>query len=310
MATVIHDLMIVDDLIRDLMEALAHGHATLVERSESPLGRLAVKTADMTLDFDLSAEAKKVGESSRLQIKPTPFFGFSIGTSTEKNTQQIQVRNHAQLVLHIVNVAPTPKPVDVSGDGDEKDNGRSDRETEDERREAVGNALHQIQQFINSSSDIRAILGHQLSRINQEFNTAQEELDSGGSEAEAKQKVEPYYTEVRNIIMAQDNIRSVKTSIETLDAWLEWQPEPDGVPGWQLRLQAPLANLRQLVGGLPVPPTVKAQFTRRTKQVLASANENEAASRLMAAVADLKHRTKDLSLPEDVRHTLDSIDLG
>lgn len=313
MAQEASELMIVDDLMRDLMEALAYGHATLVEKSESPLGRLAVKSADMTLDFDLSAEAKKVGDTFRLQVKPTPFFGFSTSTSTTKSTSQVQVRNHAQLVLHIVNVPPAPEPADVPVDGDEKDNGRSDREPDDKRIENVITAIHQIQEFINSSSDVRAILGRQLPRINQDFKVAQDELASDGSEMRAKQKVEPYYAKVRTVIMAQDNIRPVKTSIETLDDWLEWQPEPEGVTGvtdWQGRLQAPLANLRQLVGGLPVPPPIKAQFTRRTKQVLASSNEKEAASRLIAAVADLKKRTQNLSLPEDVRRTLDGIELG
>jgi hypothetical protein len=302
--------IIVDDLMREVMEALAHGHAALVERSESPLGRLAVKTADLTLDFDLSAKAKTESESFRLQVKPTPFFGFSTSTFNEKSNRQVELRNHAQLVIQIVNVPPAPEQTDVSDGRDGADNGRSDRESDDERREAVIDAINQIQQFIRNTPNMKiAIDERELTRIYQDFEAAKDELASVGSETLAIQKIEPFYSELRTAIMAQVNTRSVKPSIERLDDWLDWQPEPETDPEWRERLQVPLTNLRQLVGDLPMPPAVKGQFNRRAEQVLASANETEAANRLVAAVADLKQRTQKLSLPEEVRRTLDSIKL-
>lgn len=299
--------ILVDDLMREVMEALAHGHAALVERSESPLGRLAVKTAELTLDFDLSAKAKTDSESFSLQVKPTPFFGFSTNTSTTKNSSEVQIRNHAQLVLHIVNVPPAPEPVDMPDSTDNSDDGKPDRETDAEIREKRIEAITQIQQFIARSSELKVILGSKLTFITNGLKAAKDDL-AKKDDAAAEQKIAPFYAELRRTIMAQNDTRSVGTSIKTIDDWLNWQPEP--ADDWQGRLQAPLTSLRQLVSNLPVPPAVKGQFTRRAKQVLASANETEAASRLVAAVTDLKQRTQNLSLPEDVRRTLDSIDLG
>lgn len=273
MADEMRDLMIVADEMRDLMEALAHGHAALVDRSDSPLGRLAVKTADLTLDFDLSAEAKKVGDSFRLQVRPTPFFGFTTSTTTEKSTRQLQMRNHAQLVLHIVNVPPAPDPADQPDDAGDSDDDNSGRETDAEKRRKLIDAIVQIQQFIDRSPGMKVAFNtRELSRINQGFEAAKDELAPDGSEARAMQNITPFYSELRTAIMAQDDVRSIKPSLARLDAWLNWQPAANA--DWRERLALPLTNLRQLVGDLPVPPAVKGQFTRRAKQVLASANEN------------------------------------
>lgn len=300
--------IIVDDLMREVMEALAHGHAALVERSESPLGRLAVKTAELTLDFDLSAKAKTDSESFSLQVKPTPFFGFFTETNNEKASRQVELRNHAQVVIQIVNVPPAPDPADGPDDAGDSDDDNSGRETDAERRRNLIDAIVQIQQFIDRSPGMKVAFDtRELTRINQGFEAAKDELAPGGSETRAIQNITPFYSELRTAIMAQDNVRSIKSSLARLDAWLDWQPAANAE--WRERLALPLTNLRQLVGSLPVPPAVKGQFTRRAKQVLASANEAEAAGRLVAAVADLKQRTKDLSLPEDVRRSLDSIKL-
>jgi hypothetical protein len=106
MAKKIQDPMIVDDLLIDLLSAIAVGHASLVKRSVSPLGTLVVKSAEVSVAFDLSAEARQSDTGFTLGVRPTSPLSF-VGETTQTNqTSEMTVSNRATVTLQIVNVPP------------------------------------------------------------------------------------------------------------------------------------------------------------------------------------------------------------
>ena len=109
MAQPVADLVLVDDLLIDLMSALGVGHRKLIESSTSDVGALAVKSAEVTVQFDMSAESQESRSGVSLGVRPAPILGNpSIGFDTTDQRSTLTASNHAMMVIQIVNVPTTP----------------------------------------------------------------------------------------------------------------------------------------------------------------------------------------------------------
>jgi hypothetical protein len=104
----------VKQLMLDILSALGEGSAQLIS-SQSPhasLGTLAVKTADVTITFDMSSEASEKDNSLTVLPPSVTGLGVSVGQADAKSS----AASHAVITLNIVNVLdvlPTPpKPPD------------------------------------------------------------------------------------------------------------------------------------------------------------------------------------------------------
>jgi hypothetical protein len=146
--------LIADELMREIMGALAHGHAELVAKSRSPLGTLAVKQAQLTVAFDLSVQGRESKDGLRLAVRPAPMFGLQFEQQSQQSASRLDVSNRATITLDIVNVMP-PLRDDGPADGDPA-----------ATRRRVDEALRSVQAFIASLSPrVGALLADKIARI-------------------------------------------------------------------------------------------------------------------------------------------------
>ena len=98
-------LLTIGDVIRNVAAALGVGARTIVETSSTEIGTLAVKSADLAIDFDISSTQTTDGSDVGLRIRPGT---LSISSDTERTVNQFS--NHATLRLSIVSVLPDVEP--------------------------------------------------------------------------------------------------------------------------------------------------------------------------------------------------------
>ncbi len=99
-------------VLNDVSAALGDAARTIVDRSSTEVGTLAVKTAQLTVDFDISSSSSTEGAGGGLRLRPG-----SVRVSGDAHNAQSNWSNHATLTLEIVSVLPdtptaatTPRP--------------------------------------------------------------------------------------------------------------------------------------------------------------------------------------------------------
>ena len=94
----------VGDLLKDIADGVGSAHHRLWETSNTPIGTLAVKDAEVKVDFEMSSSGSTRTADATLP-SPLPFLGaktFSVGTASTDARQS----NRATITLRIVNVMP------------------------------------------------------------------------------------------------------------------------------------------------------------------------------------------------------------
>jgi hypothetical protein len=96
--------LLIDDILQDVVTAIGNGSAALVRNSQTQFGLLAVKTAEVSVELELSSIETKDGHQLAARL---PLF-FPVASLTEKG-ENLEVRNinKANITLQIVGVATT-----------------------------------------------------------------------------------------------------------------------------------------------------------------------------------------------------------
>lgn len=96
----------IDRMLLDIAVGIGSAARALPERSRSAVGAVALKRANVQIDFELSSAAQREEGFAGLGAK-TFLFGF--GSSAE--TREEVARNHGRIELEIVAIVePTPEP--------------------------------------------------------------------------------------------------------------------------------------------------------------------------------------------------------
>ncbi|WP_291298436.1 hypothetical protein [Elioraea sp.] len=94
-------------LVVTVLDALARGHARLLETSVTDLGALATKQAEVTLDFDWVAVAETAKYGADLSGVRVLNPMFTVETSSTRET------NHATIKLTVVQVPYSPRETEA-----------------------------------------------------------------------------------------------------------------------------------------------------------------------------------------------------
>ncbi len=94
--------LLIDDILQDVVTAIGNGSAALVRNSQTEFGLLAIKTAEVSVELELSSIQTKDGHQLAARL---PLF-FPVASLTEKG-ENLEVRNinKANITLQIVGVA-------------------------------------------------------------------------------------------------------------------------------------------------------------------------------------------------------------
>ncbi|HVQ73984.1 MAG TPA: hypothetical protein VMT79_00440 [Candidatus Binatia bacterium] len=281
------NLVLVTDLLRDVLEALGRGHRALVRESRSDLGILAVKSAEVRVEFALSAVARTSEHGIGVGVRPTVPFGLSAAVASQEQT--LQVGNRASVVLQVVNVlaAEERRPLPPG-------------EAPDPLR-----LIAVVQQWIQTEKRLAALLLTALVEVR--------DLLAAGREADARRRAAAVLQELEALLAETGATPppDVRAAMEDLAAWAgpvegaEAQAHP-----WRAQLRGPIVALNTLVANLAVPEEVKREFGAATGQALLSRDVAEAGRHLVGAIEQFRARTRDLALPPEVRQALDRLDLG
>src|SRR3982750_4468846 len=105
MAVRLNKVIGIGDMLHDIANGLGYAHHTLWDTSKTPIGTLAVKDAEIKIEFEMSSRG-----SSRNDVLDLPgglpVLGaktFSLGSTTLEASKT----NHATLTVKIVNVMPS-----------------------------------------------------------------------------------------------------------------------------------------------------------------------------------------------------------
>lgn len=288
------DFMWTDDLMRDIMSALAHGHADLVDKSRSALGTLAVKSAEMTVSFDFSAQGKETKDGLKLTVRPAPFFGFAADIQTEKTGQRFDVSNRATITLKIVNVAPPP-PGDVARPPSEND---------------VMAALAIVLKVVGRIWPMHMRLFEaKVAEIRNLLNS--------GKDTQAKTIVAGVVQELRSAFK-DGNTPMPKELAEALSVLETWngnvKPKPDPLPSNAKKIIQQW--LRGRLNELAIPAEVRENFKKQVEAGLKTRRATAARLLLHRAMADLAPHLAGKTLPKPwlddlaALELLDALDTG
>lgn len=97
----------VRNLLEDIGAGIGKANFSLWKESESPYGILAVKTAKVSVDFEMTSSAIDRNESFSLNAPPLPFLGAKTLTlSSDTYSKENRELNRANIILEIVSIAP------------------------------------------------------------------------------------------------------------------------------------------------------------------------------------------------------------
>lgn len=95
----------IGEVLSDVAGALGTAAKTLVETSATHIGTLAVKTAELTVDFDIMAT--KTGDNAETGVHIRP---GTLAVSNDQEHTEVRWSNHSTLRLQIVSVLPDVAP--------------------------------------------------------------------------------------------------------------------------------------------------------------------------------------------------------
>ncbi len=320
MAERVKNLVMVDDLLIDLMTALGHGHRRLLDASVSDVGGLAVKSAEVVVEFDMSAEQRKTASGVSLGVRPAPLFTPpSVGVDNTSSESTLTASNRARMTIQIVNIPtvadePDPKPKKKkkkkpSADPDDPvvkkaaDPGRPitpDRPTDPDPQKKAAAAL----QALRDAIERRGVLADRPQ--------VRRRLDDAIARYHAAPSAETRGA-VLELIRPEWRRADFVPSFEVLHE-LEAAGLLDALADDDRRFRDALApGLRQLVAMVDtfeLGADAVLAFHKAVDEVLGSASQTEARGRLVAAVRRLRRQTADQPLPEGMHQFLAGLELG
>lgn len=282
MAKAIQDLIIVDQLLTEILTSIAVGHAALAAQSASPLGSLAVKSAEVNVSFDFSVEAQQSKSGFTLGVRPTFPFGFATDINQTNQQSSITVSNRATVTLQIVNVAPlipeaTPieqpvvpppkvKPFDPT------------------------HAIDILEKYL------RAHEGYFSRATISGFNQAQAEFRNG-NETRARQLFGPVLVEIRAAVKSADATLDADT-IEALDQLVVWAGAANqAARKLSARNRNDLENLLKMSRDLDIEGKSKETFVAGIQAALSSNSRAESQFHLARALEEIRPSLTGKLLP-------------
>ncbi|MFH7245249.1 MAG: hypothetical protein ACHWZW_20620 [Spirulina sp.] len=299
--------MLADDLMTNIMGALAHGHKELVTQSNSNLGTLAVKSAQLNVSFDFSVVEKNTGERLGLTVRPSPFFGFAAGFQTEKSEQSASISNRATITIDIVNVAPLSdtKESDTSSGEDTEEGTTGNTGNPPVRpydKERLKILLDELLAFIKR--DWPSILSSTETLVNEiEVYLRTDEVRIAGALI-TKLTGDLYKAfQATNTRMS----RELEAVLGNLDAFLS---------GIKLTDELIPSNTRDIIESLPrqfglldLSAEILSNFDQQIKAVLGSDSEIAAGLILQRAIAELAPHLSGKILPKKLLDSLEELRL-
>jgi hypothetical protein len=265
----IQDFIIVDSLLTELLAAIAVGHAELISKSQTSLGTLAVKSAEVNVSFDLSAEARESKSGFSLGVRPTLPLGAAVDTTQTGQEFTQHVSNRATVTLHIVNVAPLiPETI--------PDNQPKPPPPEPEPT-IPNQAIAILERFLR---DQHIYFSPGLIA---KFNQAQAELKAGNV-AQARRLFAAVLAEINAAVKALP-FPVDSTVQDALNQLLAWVGSTSAKPaGLSARSKQNLSALTDTLGELNMEPNPRLAFVAGVQAALQAQTQAEAYARLANAI--------------------------
>ncbi len=284
------------DLMREIMTALAEGHAALVNTSRSPLGTLVVKGAEVAVSFDFSVQARETQTGFALQVRPPLGGGFGLGPAleTKASEQTTEIINRATIRLEIVNVVSQEKTAVRDERPPRDDTPPIDREPDSPppglADAEVIKVMRAVWEYLSQEFPAAAkVLKTHLDEVRARLEAG--ELDK------ARRGVAAFVADVRLVHeqQGQEVPDAVATALDRLAAWAGTaRPAADSL---RLPDRERIATLASLLAEAQVDAPVRRAFAAQAEKAIATGRGAAARAVLAHALAELAPHLPGRVLP-------------
>lgn len=301
--------VLADDLLREILGALAHGHATLAKESRTPLGTLVVKEAEVTVAFDFSVQARETAQGVGLAVRPPKGGGFLLvpGLEAAQSDVRTDLVNRAQVTVRIVNVLPPEEAAATLPDRPPKDTRPEEppREPPEKPPLSPGEVLKLAQTVLAYLHAQRPEAAKVLQARVAEIERAAQEGDASG----LRRSVAAFVADVRTVLKEHRDAvpPAIQDALKRLaEASAAAAPAADTLRAYTRDRIAALAPMLDAAG---VPAGMRRAFAGHATAALDSGRTMAARAVFAAALRDLTPALTGKVLPVAFFDTLDKLDL-